>query len=113
MPLCVVCGKKIDSCICESCRNKEDIEKLSMDIIRYNPGSGGNELWDGIADQMIYTLNFKNIVFSLTADLPTPRKEYIRLLCVSGDGANVPKVSRPWLYESLQQMRKTVSEESS
>ena len=107
MPLCVVCGKEADSCICESCRNKEDIEKLSMDIIRYNPGFGGNELWDSIAGQMTYTSNFKNIVFSLTAELPSPRKEYIRILCVSGDGANVPKASRPWLYEVYEVLKKT------
>ena len=107
MPLCVVCGKEADSCICESCRNKEDIEKLSMDIIRYKPGLGGNELWDSIAGQMTYTSNFKNIVFSLTANLPSPRKEYIRILCVSGDDANVPKASRPWLYEVYEVLKKT------
>lgn len=106
MPLCVVCGKETDSCICESCRSKEDIEKLSLNIIRYTPGGGGNELWDGIAAQMTYTSNFKNIVFSLTTDLATPRKEYIRIICASGDGANVPKASRAWLYETNEVLKK-------
>ena len=68
-------------------------------MINYRPGSEENKLWDDIAGEMEYPSHFKNIVFSLTADMESPRKEYLRLMCIAGESANVNKYSRPWLYE--------------
>lgn len=60
---------------------------------------GENQFWDTVAAEMTYPSYFKNLVFSVSADLPTPRKEYMRLLSIAAGSANVPKASRPWLYE--------------
>ena len=60
---------------------------------------GDNQIWDTIAAEMTYPSYFSNLVFSVSADLPTPRKEYMRLLSLAAGGANVPKTSRMWLYE--------------
>ena len=74
MAICVKCGKDIDSCLCESCRQGTDIEKLCLDIISYRPGAGENELWERIIAGMYSPYNFRNIVFALSDELPTPQK---------------------------------------
>jgi DNA polymerase-3 subunit alpha (Gram-positive type) len=99
MAICIVCGKESDSCLCEACKEKTDIKQLSIDIINYKPESGDNPLWDNIAREMNYSSNFKNIVFAITSDIKSPEKEYLRIICMARNGANIPKASRPWLYE--------------
>lgn len=96
---CIVCGEPAESCICEKCKDTTDIEKLVFEVIKYRPGSEENKLWDDIAYEMEYPSHFKNIVFSITADMESPRKEYMRLMCIAGESANVNKFSRTWLYE--------------
>lgn len=96
---CLVCGDSAESCICEKCKETTDIEKLVFEVINYCPGSEENKLWDDISGEMEYPSHFKNIVFSLTADMESPRKEYLRLMCIAGESANVNKLSRTWLYE--------------
>lgn len=94
-------------CLCDACRQGTDIEALCDEIMNFKPGLGENSLWDQIASEMTYPSYFKNLVFSLSADLPTPRKEYKRLLCVAAGSANVPKASRPWLYEIYETFKQT------
>lgn len=105
MPLCLVCGKENETCLCDSCKANTDLEKLARDIIAYRPGTGENELWDKIAGEMLYPSYFKNLVFAVTADMKSPRKEYLRLLAMSGGSANVSKNSRPWLYEVYEEIK--------
>lgn len=107
MAICVKCGKDIDSCLCESCRQGIDIEKLCLDIISYQPGTGENEIWERIIAGMYSPYNFRNTVFALSDELPTPRKEYLRVLALVGESSNVPKASRPWFYETYENIRDT------
>lgn len=99
MAICIKCGNSGSACLCDSCKQIVDFEVLCNDIINYKPGMGENQIWDNIAAEMTYSSYFKNLVFSVSDDLPTPRKEYMRLLCIAAGSANVPKASRPWLYE--------------
>jgi len=105
MAICVKCGKDTDFCLCESCRQKTDIEKLCLDIISFRPGTGENELWERICAGMFSPYNFRNIVFALSDELPMPRKEYLRVLALAGESSNVPKASRPWFYRTYESIR--------
>lgn len=102
MAICIVCGKEMDNCLCESCRETVDIEKLAGEIINYHPGMGENGLWDRLSAEMTDPGNFQTLVFALTSELPTPRKEFLRMLSLAAGGVNVPKASRPWLYETYE-----------
>lgn len=102
MAVCIKCGSEGDSCLCGKCRNEVNIEELCGEIIAYQPGSGENELWDRLSSGMIHPYDFKNIAFSLSAELPSPRKEYMRILCMASGGSSVPKAGRPWLYETYK-----------
>lgn len=106
MAVCIVCGKSAENCLCESCSKTVDREKLAEQIMAYKPGIGENELWDRISAEMTYPSFFKNLVFSVTADMDSPRKEYLRLLSIADGSANVPKASRPWLYEIYETFKK-------
>ena len=100
MSVCLNCGKEYDGCLCDECRNMADIEALCRKIIEYSVGSGDNLLWDRIAAELSSTGNFRNAVFALADELPSPRKEYWQILSFSGINANVQKNNRPWLYET-------------
>ena len=100
MAVCLNCGKEYDGCLCDECRNTADIEALCRKIIEYSVGSGDNPLWDRIAAELSSTGNFRNAVFALADELPSPRKEYWQILSFSGINANVQKNNRPWLYET-------------
>ena len=100
MAVCLNCGKEYDGCLCDECRNTADIEALCRKIIEYSVGSGDNPLWDRIAAELSSTGNFRNAVFALADELPSPRKEYWQILSFSGINANVQKNNRPWLYEN-------------
>ena len=95
---CLICGKENDTCLCDKCRAVTNIEKLCMNVISYVPGSGVNPVWESICGKLNRPGYFKNMAFALSADLPTPRKEYIRVLSLAGY-ANVPKDCRKWFYE--------------
>ena len=105
MAVCLNCGKETDYCLCEDCRGAIDIEALCQKIIEYRPGSGENPLWDQIASEMAYMSDFRNAVFALADELPTPRKEYRQILSFSGENANVQKYNRPWLYETYDRIK--------
>ena len=72
MAKCLNCGIETDYCLCNACRSKVDIEDLCRRIIEYKPGSGENPLWDQIASEMASIGNFRNVVFALADDLPSP-----------------------------------------
>lgn len=105
MAQCIICGKENTIFLCDSCRQKIDIEHLCLQLISYKPGIGENELWDSISATLNSIYNFKNIVFSLSDELPSPRKEYMRILCLAGDNAYVPKMSREWLYNVYDRIK--------
>ena len=99
MAICIKCGKENNSCLCDACRATADIEALCEEIMEYQLGSGENALWDKIASDFYSPYNFKYIGFAIAEYLPFPRKEYRKILSLSGNTCNVSKSSRPWLYE--------------
>ena len=105
MAVCLNCGKETDYCICRNCHSTIDLEGLCKKIIEYKSGSGENLLWDQIAENMTYMSDFRNVVFALADELPTPRKEYWKILSFSGTSANVQKYNRSWLYETYEKIR--------
>ena len=96
---CVVCGKKNPTCLCAECRSKTDTEKLCSEIILYEPGSGSNQLWEELCQELTSPDNFKSLVFALSSDMDSPRREYWQTMAISGSSPNIPKASRPWFYE--------------
>lgn len=100
MAICLNCGKEYDGCLCETCRGTVNIENLCQRIVEYRPGSGENPLWDQAAMELSSMGNFRNVVFALADELPSPRKEYWKILSLSGTSANVQKNNRSWLYET-------------
>ena len=105
MAICIKCGKETDSCLCDNCRADVDIEALCGEVIAYRPGDGSNPLWESICSGLSSPYNFSNLVFALSAELPTPRKEYLRVMAIAGASSNVPKASRPWFYEIYDQIK--------
>ena len=105
MTKCLNCGRETDYCLCEECRRTVDLEGLCQKIIGYRPGSGENPLWDETASGLVYVNDFRNVVFALAEVLPSPRKEYWKILSFSGEGPNVQKNNRPWLYEIYDRIR--------
>ena len=99
MAICIKCGKDTASCLCDKCKSEIDIETLCQEVISYQPGSGENSLWDQMCSELNSPYNFKNIVFALSDELPSPRKEYFKVLSLTGTSANAPKSSRKWFYE--------------
>lgn len=102
MTKCIVCGKESDRCLCESCAAVADLERLCGDIIAYSPARGENPLWDSIAAEMKSPYNFKNLAFALSADLPTPKREYWQILSLCGTRTDIFKSSRPWFYGAFE-----------
>lgn len=105
MAICIQCGKEATSCLCDTCRAKTDLEQLCGEVLAFRPGSGTNPLWENISSKLDNPWNFKNIMFALSDELPTPRKEYLRVLALAGGRGNVPKESRPWFYEIYETIK--------
>lgn len=99
MAICIKCGKENDICLCEACKASTDLEALCNEIIAYRPGSGDNPLWETICSSFNSPYNFRNLVFAISDDIPSPRKEYLRVMALTGSSSNVPKDSRAWFYE--------------
>ncbi len=102
MTICIHCGGESSECLCASCKQTVDIEAICKELENYQSGIGQNILWDNISSQLSNPNNFKNIVFAITDNLPTPRKEYRRILRMVGDASYIAKNSRPWLYEMYE-----------
>ncbi len=96
MSVCINCGKVFKGCLCDDCRAKTDTEELCDKILEYK--CGDNALWDEIAKSMHNISNFKYYVFELAGSLPSPKREYYRVLSIEKSGS-IPKSSRKWLYE--------------
>mgnify|MGYP004518341987 CR=1 FL=1 len=105
MAICIKCGKEANTCLCDNCKHTIDLERLCNDIIAYRPGIGENPLWDSISSGLNSPHNFSYIVFALSEELPTPRKEYFRVLSIVGSSLKVPKVSREWFYEMFEAIK--------
>lgn len=99
MPICINCGNEAESCLCTKCKETVNIEELCERIAAYRPGLGENALWDSISANLSSPYNFKNIIFAVTDSIPSPRKEYRRILSMAGDKNYIKKNSRSWLYE--------------
>lgn len=105
---CVNCGNTSDSYLCEKCLNQTNIEELCRQIIEYNIPHGDNSLWNHlIIDSTDMYAQKKRIVFSISEYLISPRKEYIQILFFTQNKKNeyIPKESRPWLYETYEQIK--------
>ena len=78
--ICFVCGIECDSCLCDGCRDKVDIEDLCNRVIKYTPlikeNPNANPLWDKIAQTVEYPQRFQDFASELAEILPSPRKEY-------------------------------------
>lgn len=98
MAVCIKCGKESIGCLCDACARNADLEALCKEIMEYTPGLGQNELWDKIALDFQSSNNFKNIGFAVAEYLPSPRKEYRKILGLACNSCGVPKNSRKWLY---------------
>lgn len=107
MAICINCGQEGEFCLCEMCKQNVDIEQLCDRITEYQPGSGKNALWEQVASGLYGAYNFKNIIFALTDELSSPRKEYRRILCLVGEYAYIAKSSRSWLYKVYEICKET------
>lgn len=102
MAICVNCGKESDLCLCNDCKKIVDVEELCDCIMEYDWELAGNQVWNQISAGLYQPRNFTNIIFALTDELESPRKEYRRILCMAGDMVSVPKASRQWLYDKYK-----------
>ena len=107
MAVCVNCGKECDGYLCGVCKGAADLDDLCRRITEYRPGSGENPLWDRMVMELTAPDHFRNIVFALADELSPPRKEYRKILSLSGTNANVQKNIRPWLYKTYEDIRET------
>ena len=105
MPICINCGNEAEDCLCDKCKGTLNIEKLCERLTEYRPGLGENPLWDSLSANLSGPYNFKNIIFAITDGIPSPRKEYRRILCMVGDSAAIARNSRPWLYETYDAIK--------
>lgn len=105
MAICIKCGKTAASCLCDSCRTGTDLERLCFDLIAYKPGSGENPIWEKLSSEFSNPYNLRHLVFAVSDELPSPRKEYLRVMAIAGTSSNVPKNSRPWLYEIYEAIK--------
>jgi len=102
MPKCIICGKENDSYLCRECRAKKDLEELCTQLIRYMSKQISNSLWDEIRESLPEGGSFKDIVFEVSQDLPPQRRDYFRIMALSGGYLNVSKQSRGELYQLYQ-----------
>lgn len=93
MSICVNCGNSAESCLCDRCRETVNIEELCDRLTRYMPGTGQNILWDSMSSDLNSPYNFRNVVFSIADCLPSPRKEYRRILGLVGDSNAIGKTA--------------------
>ncbi len=105
MAICIKCGKENESCLCDSCRAVTSLEVLCQELTAYRPYSGANPIWEKLCSEFNSPYNLRNLVFAVSDDLPTPRKEYQRVMAITGASSNVPKDSRPWFYEIYESIK--------
>lgn len=108
---CILCGCESGSLLCGNC-NTTDIRQLCLRLAVYDPASQSEPLWDELSADLINPSNFKNVVFALTTDLPSPEKEFLRLKCLMGKFSVVRKESRQWLYDNADTLLEGALSES-
>ncbi len=96
MTKCIICGKENSKLLCENCRKKTDLEELFGKMLAYKPLSGENAIWDEISGKLSNPLHFKYLIFALSSEMETPRKEYWRVIALCGFWPNLYKEFRPW-----------------
>ena len=102
--ICLICGNRSDRSLCDDCWGMTDIEKLCLELSVYNPNKCQNALWNDIAAGLDSPYDLCNIVYELTEDMPSPRKEYLQMMRMSRCGKAVQKAFRDKffiLYESV------------
>lgn len=99
MSKCIVCGKEGGGWFCPACKSEVDATELCEQMIAYLSRMHQNVLWDEISASMTYPDGFRNFVSLLLEEVPSPRKEYLRMMSTAGNGANIIKAERPWLYK--------------
>ena len=104
MAICIICEKKKSAPLCSDCRSNVDIEKLCFELSTYSPNKCDNKLWNGIASELTNPLNFRNMVFAITDELPTPRKEYLRIIRATNGGRFAAKDLRDWFYDTQEKI---------
>ena len=102
MPKCIVCGKENDAYLCRVCRAKTNPEELCNQLIRYMSKQVSNSLWDEIRESFPEGGSFKDIVFEVSQDLPPQRRDYFRIMALSGGYLSVSKQRRGELYQLYQ-----------
>lgn len=106
MAICLSCGKETEGCLCEECKQKINLEDLCGKLRAYTPmildNPNKNPIWDQIASKMEQSCNFKNMAFAVADYLPSPRKEYQKILCMVGTDLKVPRASKLWFYETYE-----------
>lgn len=107
MAVCIKCGKEGIGCLCDACVRNADLETLCEEIMEYTLGLGQNELWDKLALDFRNSNNFRNIGFAVAEYLPSPRKEYRKILSLACNSCSVPKNSRKWLYQVYESCQNT------
>lgn len=108
MAICLSCGKEIEGCLCEECKQKIDIEEFCGKIRAYTPqiidNPNENPIWEKAASGMERPYNFRNTAFAIADYLLPLRKEYQQILTIVGTNIRVPRASKPWFYEVYEQI---------
>lgn len=105
MAICISCGHASEKYLCDKCIEIINIDDLCSDIMNYKHGFGRNVLWDGMPPELFNYNNRENVLFKITADMDSPKREYLRILYTSGGMNNVAKANRQWLYEAYEVCR--------
>lgn len=108
MAICLNCGKETKGYLCDECRQIVDLEELISKISVYTPmmidNPNTNPVWEEAALEMEHPVNFRNVAFDLADGLQSPRKEYQKILSLTGKNIRVPRDSKPWFYEAYEQI---------
>ncbi|MCI8520298.1 MAG: hypothetical protein HFE50_02255 [Clostridia bacterium] len=99
MKICLKCGMDHTMYICDDCKKNCDLEKLCNEIMSYDIKEGNNEIWNSIINNLDSPYDFRKIVFTLSEELMSPRKEYTQICCLAGSSWYVPKANHELLLD--------------
>ncbi len=105
MPRCLLCGIEQEELLCSRCKADCDLEDLCQEIGEYKPGSGENSLWDEMSQTLEDPYDFRDVVYVLADELPSPRKEWQCCIRLAKGTRALTKASSPWLYEIYEQIK--------
>ncbi len=107
MAICINCGQESETYLCDKCGQKIDIGALCSDIMKYKHGLGQNALWDSMSAELFNSNSVESILFKITDDMVSPKREYVRILYIAGGVNNVSKANRQWLYKAYEICRES------